>query len=175
MAQCWRDGGMVLARARAWVVAGLIVLGALPAALAAGPEPLPPERAFAYSVQALDPGTLEARFTIASGYYLYRDRLSFTVAPGTLAAAPALPAGAMKDDPFFGKVETYRGQVVVRLQLAAPAAGTAVTVTADSQGCADIGLCYPPQRQNLTVTMPKPGAGPGGPVEFAPAKKRWFN
>jgi len=159
----------------AWFAAGLIALGLLPAALAAGPEPLPPERAFAYSLRALDPATLEARFEIAPGYYLYRDRLSFTVAPGTLAAPPVLPVGAVKDDPFFGKVETWRGQVAVRLQLAAPAAGAEVTVTADSQGCADIGLCYPPQRQNLTVTMPRAGAGPGAPVEFAPAKKRWFN
>ena len=157
------------------VVAALAAVAGFQPASAAGPNPLPPEQAFAYSVRALDPATIEARFNIASGYYLYRDRTSFSVAPGSFAVAPVLPAGAVKDDPYFGKVETWRGQVVVRLPLAAPAPGEAVSVTAESQGCADMGLCYPPQRQTLTVTMSKVGAGPGAQVEFAPAKKGWFN
>lgn len=163
-------------RARAaWLVAALLGWVVTSPAGAAGSAPLPPEQAFAYSIRALDPTTIEARFNIATGYYLYRDRVGFTVAPGALAPPPVLPAGVVKEDQFFGKVETWRSQVAVRLQLAAPAPGSAVTVTAESQGCADIGLCYPPQRQSLTVTMPAPGAGPGAPVEFAPAKKGWFN
>ena len=172
------EGGLEFARSvrpAVVLVASLIALVASPLAIAAGQNPLPPEQAFAYSVRALDPATIEARFDIAAGYYMYRDRLRLSVAPGDLAAAPVLPAGTVKDDQFFGKVETWRGQVSVRLQLAAPAPGTAMTVTAESQGCADIGLCYPPQRQRLTLTMPAAGAGPGAPVEFAPAKKGWFN
>jgi thiol:disulfide interchange protein DsbD len=144
-------------------------------ALAQGPNPLPVERAFAYSVRALDPATVEARFAIAPGYYLYRDKLKFTVEPGTLAAEPTLPPGKPKEDPFFGQVDTYRGQVVVRLTLAQPAPGAKVTVQADSQGCADIGICYPAQRQSLAVALPAAGAGPGTTVEFAPAKRGWFN
>jgi thiol:disulfide interchange protein DsbD len=58
-----------------------------------------------------------ARFTIASGYYLYREKLHFSVEPATLASAPSLPSGVIKDDEFFGKVETYRGQLAVRLAL----------------------------------------------------------
>src|SRR4051794_6265233 len=52
------------------------------------PKLLPPERAFAFSVQAVDENTVEARFAIANGYYLYRDKLKFSVEPVTLAAAP---------------------------------------------------------------------------------------
>lgn len=137
-------------------------------------ELLPAERAFAYSARALDPATVEVRFAIAPGYYLYRDRLQFAVVPGQLAEAPRLPPGKVKDDPFFGRVETYRDDVALRLKLAAAAPGTALTVTAESQGCADAGVCYPAQRQSLAVTLPAVGAGPGPVVEFAPAPKRWF-
>jgi thiol:disulfide interchange protein DsbD len=138
------------------------------------PKLLEPERAFSFSVRALDPATVEARFAIASGYYMYRDKLKFSLERGTLAAPPVLPPGKIKEDEFFGKVETYRGQVVVGLALAAAAPGTTVVVKAESQGCADIGVCYPPQAQKVAVVLPATGAGPGAPVEAAPAKKGWF-
>ena len=136
---------------------------------------LEPERAFAFSVQALDDKTVEARFAIAEGYYLYREKLRFNVEPTALVAAPALPPGKVKDDEFFGKVETYRNQVVVKLPLEAAVPGSAVTVSADSQGCADLGVCYPPQIQKVTLTLPAAGGRPGMAVEAAPAKKPLFN
>jgi thioredoxin:protein disulfide reductase len=157
------------------LAAGVVVAGLGGAAAAQDRDLLPAERAFEFSVRALDPATVEARFAIARGYYLYRDKLKFTVEPAGLATAPVLPAGKVKDDQFFGKVDTYRGQVVVRLALAAAAPGSAVSVSAESQGCADIGVCYPPQLQKVTVALPAAGAGPGAPVEAAPAKRRWFN
>lgn len=144
-------------------------------AAAAETKLLPPERAFAYSVQALDDRSIEARFTIADGYYMYREKMGFTVEPGGLAASPSLPPGKVKDDEFFGKVQTYRGRVVVKLSLDKPAPGQKITVRAQSQGCADAGVCYPPQVQDLTVALPAPGARPGPPVEAAPARKSWFN
>ena len=86
-----------------------------------------------------------------------------------------LPAGKVKEDQFFGKVETYRDRVVVRLPLENAAAGQAVTVRADSQGCADLGVCYPPNTQSVTVTLPQPGAPSGPLIDANPPKKRWFN
>ena len=155
----------------AWAAAALF--GALPAA---GLEPtlLPNERAFAFSARGIDERTVEARFVIADGYYLYRDRLKFSVQPGALGGT-SLPAGKVKEDQFFGKVETYRNQLVVRLPLDAAAPGRAVTVNAESQGCADIGVCYPPQLQKVTLTLPAAGGRPGMPVEAAPPKKSWLN
>jgi thiol:disulfide interchange protein DsbD len=152
-----------------------VAAGSGSAAAQTKPKFLEPERAFAYSVQAVDDTTVEARFAIAPGYYLYREKMKFSVDPASLAAAPDLPPGAVKDDQFFGKVETYRGQLAVRLLLRSPDAGAKVTVRAESQGCADAGICYPPQVQQITVTLPRPGAGPGAPVAATPAKKSWFN
>ncbi len=77
-----------------------------------------------------------------------------------MLGVPELPAGKVKTDQFFGKVETYRGTVVVKLPLAGAAAGQSVVLTADSQGCADVGVCYPPTRQKVTLALPAAGAGP---------------
>ena len=159
-----------------------LALGALAVALffcrtpasALEPKLLPNERAFAFSARGVDERTVEARFVIADGYYLYRDRIKFTVDPGALGP-PSLPPGKMKEDQFFGKVETYRNQLVVKLPLDAAAPGGAVTLSAESQGCADLGVCYPPQVQRVTLTLPAVGGRPGMAVEAAPAKKPWFN
>jgi len=147
----------------------------IPGALEAQPKLLEPERAFAFSVQALDDTTVEARFAIADGYYLYREKLRFSVEPTALAAAPTLPAGKIKDDEFFGRVETYRDRVAVKLSLDRPQPGQKITVKAESQGCADAGVCYPPQVQNLTLALPAAGARPGPPVDATPVRKSWFN
>ena len=117
---------------------------------------LPADQAFRLSARAIDAKTLEARFDIATGYYLYRDKMHFRTDPvGSQGAT--LPPGQRKHDAFFGDVETYRGEVVVRIPLAQTAAGTRVTLHADSQGCADVGVCYPPNPQQLTVAVPHAG------------------
>lgn len=142
--------------------------GGLPGAQ---PELLPPEQAFRFSARALDPATVEARFDVADGYYLYRDKMRFTIEP--VAAQPVeLPRGKQKYDEFFGNVETYRGAVVVRMPLTRAAAGQTLTVHADSQGCADVGVCYPPNPQQLRLVVPGPGERPGAFVEAA--RKGWF-
>ena len=156
------------------VVAALLGTVAM-AAIAAGAELLPAEQAFRFSARALDGRTLEARFTIADGYYLYRDKFKFVATPdGAVVGAPDLPAGKVKTDEFFGKVETYRGTVVMKLPLSGAVAGQTVVLAADSQGCADIGVCYPPSRQKLTLVLPVQGAGPGALVDATPPKRSWF-
>lgn len=159
---------------RAWACPWVLLAMSSPA-LAQQPRLLEPERAFAFSVQAVDENTVEARFAIAKGYYLYREKLKFTVEPVALAGAPVLPPGKMKHDEFFGNVETYRGAVAVRLPLQGAQPGAAITVKAESQGCADAGVCYPPQLQKVTVALPARGARPGEAVSATPPKKNWFN
>jgi thioredoxin:protein disulfide reductase len=145
------------------------------AAHAAGVDLLPAEQAFRFSARALDERTLEARFAIADGYYLYRDKLQFAVMPeGASLGSADLPRGKIKTDEFFGKVETYRGTVVVKLPLTGATAGQSVVLTADSQGCADVGVCYPPTRQKVSLALPAAGGGAGALIDANPAKKNWF-
>ena len=155
--------------ALAWLVTAVYAQG-LPTE---APKLLPPEQAFRFSARALDPSTLEARFDIADGYYLYRDKMRFAVEPDMADLAVALPPGKVKEDQFFGKVETYRGEVVVRVPIEGGA--KSVVLVADSQGCADAGVCYPATRQKVTLAVPEAGKGPGPVVEAYPRKKSWFN
>jgi thioredoxin:protein disulfide reductase len=157
------------------VASGVLTILSIAPSLAQDPKLLQPERAFAFSVQAVDQSTVEARFAIANGYYLYREKLKFSVEPVAFASVPALPPGKMKHDPFFGDVETYRGNVAVRLSLQAAQPGSSVTIKAESQGCADVGVCYPPQLQKVTVALPARGGPPGEAVSANPPKRSWFN
>lgn len=123
-------------------------------------EPLEPEQAFKFSARALDEKTIEARWTIQPEYYLYRHMFAFAAAPASVRLGAAeLPKGKEKDDEFFGKVETYRKEVVARIPLTAGA--LPFTLKATSQGCWDGGVCYPPMTQEATITLansPAPAA-----------------
>ena len=151
-----------------------LALAALAAAHAWAVDLLPPHEAFALSARALDASTLEARFNVVDGYYLYRDKLKFSVSASTPVGVTAeLPPGKLKHDEFFGDSETYRGLVVVRLPLAAAEGGRTATLVVESQGCADAGVCYPPQRQSLDIAVPASG-GPG-PFAMAPeGRPEWL-
>lgn len=139
---------------------GIIALAVMSSVGAA--EPLPPELAFKYSVRLLDSTTVMVRYDITPGYYMYRDKFQFTVDPGNVGV-PELPPGQMKDDEFFGKVETYRDRVEIRLPFQATGTpSTFVTVKATSQGCADLGVCYPPQEQVARLTFASLSAGGSG-------------
>ncbi|HVO87066.1 MAG TPA: protein-disulfide reductase DsbD N-terminal domain-containing protein [Casimicrobiaceae bacterium] len=159
-----------------------MLLWASQPAIAAGglfssePTPLPPEQAFRLSARGLDARTLEVRFDVVDGYYLYRDKLAFAVQPGDLLASsrPDLPAGKHKHDDFFGDVEIYRGRVVVKLPLTEAASGRTVQLQTQSQGCADAGLCYPPTVQMLNVAVPSAGGGPGPLVEAPHSRSGLF-
>lgn len=140
----------------AWVVLLLACLGLALASLAhaAGEDDfLPPEQAFRFAARAVDARTMEVRFDLAPGYYLYRERFAFAAQPAEVKLGPAqLPAGKVKFDETFGKeMETYRDTVTIRIPVeSAPADGNwSLVVT--SQGCADKGLCYPPMESVFRV------------------------
>jgi len=120
-------------------------------------EFLDPEIAFKFSARALDANTLEARWQIADGYYMYRDKFKFEVDGATLGT-PQRPAGKVKQDENFGTVETYRKDVRIALPIQRTAGATSVTLKTVSQGCADAGLCYTPQSESITIKLPAPVA-----------------
>lgn len=141
---------------------------------AAWSDPLAPNQAFRFSARPLDARTVEARFEIASGYYLYRDKIHFAIEPAAAGlAVPRLPHGTVKEDQFFGRIETYRGDVVVKLAVKDPKPGQQIVIAAESQGCADIGICYPATVQRVALALPEQGKPPA-PSSQVP-KPNWFN
>jgi thioredoxin:protein disulfide reductase len=111
-------------------------------------EPLPPEQAFRFTAHALDAGTIELQWQVAPDYYLYRDKFSWSAAN---TAKAIFPKGEMKDDELFGKVEVYRGDVRITIPLTTT--GGTLHLRAQSQGCWDGGICYPPQTHEATIDL----------------------
>jgi len=117
-------------------------------------ELLPPEQAFALSAH-IEGGKLVAEYEIAPGYYMYRKRFEFQIegdAANTKLGTAIMPAGKIKEDEFFGKSEVYRDAVTIVLPLifAGDPSGE-LLIKATGQGCADIGVCYPPLKQSLVM------------------------
>ncbi|PKO37945.1 MAG: thiol:disulfide interchange protein [Betaproteobacteria bacterium HGW-Betaproteobacteria-6] len=132
-------------------------------------EFLDPAVAFKPSVKALDGQTLEVSYEIAKGYYLYRDKFRFRVEDETVTLGPpSLPKGEEHDDENFGKVEVYYNSVAIRVPVERMSSGPLpLKLNVTSQGCADAGVCYPPQTQALSVELPDPASTPPAPA--APA------
>ena len=117
-------------------------------------EVLPPEQAFPYSIEASNDNLL-VNFKVQDGYYLYRDKFSFSSQTNNIElGTPRLPNGHMHTDEFFGEVETYRDEFQITIPYQRAAAASEMDFQLTAQGCADIGLCYPPQRWRTTLSLP---------------------
>jgi len=137
--------------------------------LAHAEEFLDPTVAFKPSVKALDGQTLEISYEIAKGYYLYRDKFRFRVDGETVTlGTPTFPKGKEHDDENFGKVEVYYKTVAIRVPVERMSSGPLpLKLNVTSQGCADAGVCYPPQTQPLSLELPDPASAPA--ASAAPA------
>ncbi|WP_277372937.1 protein-disulfide reductase DsbD [Pseudomonas sp. AA-38] len=123
---------------------------------------LPVREAFKLSLVSSDAESVTLRFVAAEGYYLYRHRLNFKVEPADLQlGSPELPPGKPKHDEFFGDTEVYYGVLDVRLPLNNPD-DRPLRLQVGYQGCADKGLCYPPETEFIEIgDMPSASANSG--------------
>lgn len=120
-------------------------------------ELLEPDEAFKLKVAFKGTNTLIADLIPAPGYYLYKDRIRFTLkdASGVTIGRVNLPAGEVKTDQFFGKMETYPRPVKAELVLTRAAKAKDLTLIASYQGChSKLGVCYPPIEKSIKMTLP---------------------
>ena len=119
-------------------------------------------------------GALQAHWQMPDGYYLYRHRFEFAVPAGSSFALgeAEIPQGKIKNDEYFGEVQVYYHEVTARVPVTRVDGSAAVfDATITYQGCADRGLCYPPQTKRVSLpaqsiaaaagTAPKNGATDG--------------
>ena len=140
----------------AWALLAALLMFVLCGHARAADDFLDPDKAFTLSVRVLDAKKLELDYKAAPGYYLYRERFKFT-SPDAKLGEPQIPPGKKHYDTALEQnVETYHDGVVVILPVAS--AGKSFTLNATHQGCADKGLCYPPQPRTLAITMKAFGA-----------------
>jgi len=117
---------------------------------------LRPNEAFKLTTEVIDGENIKATWDIAEGYYLYLDKVDFISSSEDINLTKFIkPTGIDKKDPTFGDVLIYRGQVEFNLALERASGGTStLALLSKSQGCADIGLCYPPQKQTVQINLP---------------------
>lgn len=134
------------------------------ASLSNGADFLPVHEAFKLDLVQADAHTIKLRFVATDGYYLYRHRFQFRTEPADIAlGTPNIPKGEAKHDEFFGDVEVYHGVLDIELPRTD---ARAFTLLVGYQGCADKGLCYPPETERLSID------GDGGAVP-ASGEQAW--
>ncbi|WP_363798861.1 protein-disulfide reductase DsbD [Lysobacter firmicutimachus] len=153
-----------LRAAAAFAFAAFAALGSAPALAVNEQDLLPVDEAFVLGAQAASADRIAIDWKIAKGYYLYKHRISVKADAGFAAQPLQLPKGKAYKDEFFGDVETYRERVVASLPGQAQAGSVKLTIK--YQGCADAGICYPPQTRTVAVALP---AAAAAAVDPAPA------
>ena len=116
---------------------------------------LPVEQAFKLSAAAVGPDKLAVSWQIAAGYHLYQDKIKFQSLTETIQLGSIdMPAGSLEQDAVFGQVTVYRGQLNIELPLQQQSSQTQIKLLVKYQGCADVGVCYPPQKVTLDIPLP---------------------
>ena len=161
-------------------------------------EFLSPDQAFRFD--AIPEGTdrIRLNWEIAEGYYLYRARIKVRTTSATAQlGTPQFPPGQVKTVEYFGKQEVYHHELAASVPVARSSGGELeLPLEVTYQGCADAGLCYPPQTKSVVVRLPgsagsgsdgarKPGASgstgagvasaPGTPGAAAFLSQEWFS
>lgn len=122
-------------------------------------EFLPVDEALPFSSGLTDNG-VELTWNIAPEHYLYRDRIKIvaTDADVQVGTPQFSQGGHTKDDPYFGKVTVFTEPVNATVPVTLPDGLDETTLKVTYQGCADAGLCYPPQTRDV-LFMASAGGG----------------
>ncbi|MFJ3523986.1 protein-disulfide reductase DsbD [Pseudomonas sp. NPDC090203] len=134
---------------------------------------LPVRQAFQLNLIDSTPEAIKLQFVATEGYYLYRHRFQFRTEPADIGLGAAqLPDGEKKHDEYFGDVEVYHGILDVTLPRKI-GDNRAFTLVVTYQGCADKGLCYPPETERLKIDGGAPGATATGEPGVTKAAFSW--
>jgi thiol:disulfide interchange protein DsbD len=130
--------------------------GGTPSLGIAGDELLPPDEAFFPTAESTDGRSIDVKWRIADGYYLYRDKIGLELsdADGVQISSVETPEGEEKEDEFFGRIQVYYGaaEAVARLDRS-QLDPTETMLRVEYQGCADLGVCYPPMEKTIPVLL----------------------
>ena len=124
-----------------------------PLSFANEPDLLPADEAFKVSANIVA-DKLEVSFQVAEGYYLYQHRFSIkSETPAITLGKISFPKGKKKHDEAFGDVIIHRNKVILPTSIINLQKKSALKIEIKYQGCADIGVCYPPQKKSLNLTL----------------------
>ncbi len=140
-------------------------------------ELLDPEDAYRFDVAVVDGNHLRLNWRIAEGTYLYKDKIELGLEDGEgVALGPfELPQAEVKKDSIrpdgsFGDIEVYHNGIDLPVALVRSQPGaTEATLVAKFQGCAEIGVCYPPMTKRVNLALPAVAEVSAAPSPTLPA------
>lgn len=131
-------------------------------------ELLTAEMAFPAEAVMPSAATIEVQFSIVDGYYLYKKKFAYrSTTEGISLGEPTYPESLVVEDEYFGTSHTFRGLTLISVPVTGFKPGDSLQLSVDYQGCADIGVCYPPATHELVVDTSnvQPAAGVIGNAE----------
>lgn len=132
-------------------------------------EPLSPEQAFKVSAKVVSPDMIQVSWQIADGYYVYRDKVHIeSQDPQIHLDNPIFPVAQRNHDENFGEVAIYRNQLTIPVHLFSTTGSSVLPLLVRFHGCADQGVCYPPQKITFNLAL-------SPPVVKANVVKQWLN
>ena len=132
----------------------LAVFAMVRPAPAAQEQPLPPEQAFVVTAKLKSANVIGVEIIPAKKHYLYKSKTRFALknSPGIGIRDVVLSSGEIKDDPFFGQIEVYKGKARADITLDRKPTDGVMTLVAYLQGCNEaLGICYPPLERNIEL------------------------
>ncbi|MDH5435271.1 MAG: protein-disulfide reductase DsbD [Gammaproteobacteria bacterium] len=119
-------------------------------------EFLEPDKAFVFSSEVVNGNTIIARWDIADGYYLYRERFKFSIENSDVTLGTIVfPKGKIKHDESFGEMEVYFHDVEATISLHRKnLSPEKITFTVNYQGCKDGSICYAPMSKTIELSLP---------------------
>ncbi len=132
-----------------------MVAQALTSLFGEGPSPLPVDEAFVSSAEVVGDNSLRVQFDIEPEYYLYKKKLSFSSDNDDISiGSPTFSKATTHEDEFFGTSLVYRDDATIELPVQRKGSANELTLTVHYQGCADMGICYPPSTADFKLTLP---------------------
>ena len=142
-----------------------LILLTQPAYALTNDELLSPDLAFKISAKAVSADQLEITWDIADGYYLYRDKMKFISKTDAISSVtPNFPEGKTKYDENFGDMVVYHNKLTIPVSLS-PSGVSSIQLLVQYQGCADRGVCYPPQKKTFDLALPIATTSPAEQVD----------
>lgn len=155
---------LALLLAVACILPGFAIAGGLWHAdkVNSAPDILPVDQAFVMMPVEHTAHGLKLGWVVAKGYYLYRERFSVAALEpvGAKIPAPQFPSGEKHHDEHFGDVHVYRGGSYDAGISGGKSLDSIRKLKVSYQGCAESGICYPPQTRIVDVIALSPSAAP---------------
>ncbi|WP_457667307.1 protein-disulfide reductase DsbD [Thiolapillus sp.] len=129
---------------------------------------LSPDQAYKPFVETKDGDNLDVHWEIADGTYLYEDKVKVSIDGAGVALGdfklppPKIKHDSIKPDGSIGDVAVFVHKLDLKIPLLrSSSAATEATVTLKYQGCAERGICYPPQKKQFKIQLPPSGQAAG--------------